>query len=144
MTRKIITVVVLVAILGSCVSKKKYVELEQDLSNTKGELQQTTLEKEELEAKFAKIEKRVVEYNSRINSLQTSNENLHEVNDKQLSFVGDNSTVMSKNAKDQLVATLANLSAEELDGAETLKDSMDLAISYNLKKSIKNLNYFYI
>ncbi len=140
MTRKIITVVVLAALLGSCVSKKKYVELEQDLSNTKGELQQTTLEKEELEAKFAKIEKRVVEYNSRINSLQTSNENLQEVNDKQLSFVGDNSTVMSKNAKDQLVATLANLSAEELEGAKTLKDSMDLAISYNLKKSINQSN----
>ncbi len=31
MTRKIITVVAIAALLGSCVSKKKYVELEQDL-----------------------------------------------------------------------------------------------------------------
>ena len=45
MTKKIITIVVLAALLGSCVSKKKYVELEQDLSQTKGELQQTTLKK---------------------------------------------------------------------------------------------------
>ena len=37
-----------IALLTSCVSKKKYVQLEQDLIDTKGELQQTTLEKEEL------------------------------------------------------------------------------------------------
>jgi len=129
MTKKIITIVVLAALLGSCVSKKKYVELEQDLSETKGELQKTTVEKEELEVKFAKIEKRVVEYNSKINSLQ-------EKNDSQLVLVEDNLTVMSKNTRDNLNATLANIPAEELAGAKTLKDSMDIAISYNLKKSI--------
>ena len=129
MTKKIITIVVLAALLGSCVSKKKYVELEQDLTETKGELQKTTLEKEELEAKFTKIEKRVVEYNSKINSLQ-------EKNDSQLVLVEDNLTVMSKNTRDNLNATLANIPAEELAGAKTLKDSMDIAISYNLKKSI--------
>lgn len=129
MIKKIITIVVLAALLGSCVSKKKYVELEQDLSNTKGELQQTTIEKEELEAKFAKIEERVVEYNSKINSLQ-------EINDKQFFFVKDNLTVLSKNTRDNLNATLAKVSAEDLAGAKTLKDSMDLAISYKLKKSI--------
>lgn len=133
MIKKIITIVVLAALLGSCVSKKKYVELEQDLSNTKGELQQTTIEKEELEAKFAKIEERVVEYNSKINSLQ-------EINDKQLSFVKDNLTVLSKNTRDNLNATLAKVSAEDLAGAKTLKDSMDLAISYKLKKSINETN----
>lgn len=133
MIKKIITIVVLAALLGSCVSKKKYVELEQDLSNTKGELQQTTIEKEELEAKFAKIEERVVEYNSKINSLQ-------EINDKQLTFVENNLTVLSKNTRDNLNATLAKVSAEDLAGAKTLKDSMDLAISYKLKKSINETN----
>jgi len=133
MIKKIITIVVLAALLGSCVSKKKYVELEQDLSNTKGELQQTTIEKEELEAKFAKIEERVVEYNSKINSLQ-------EINDKQFFFVKDNLTVLSKNTRDNLNATLAKVSAEDLAGAKTLKDSMDLAISYKLKKSINETN----
>ena len=92
-------------------------------------MQKTTLEKEELEVKFAKIEKRVVEYNSKINSLQ-------EKNDSQLVLVEDNLTVMSKNTRDNLNATLANIPAEELAGAKTLKDSMDIAISYNLKKSI--------
>ena len=129
MTKKIITIVVLAALLGSCVSKKKYVELEQDLTETKGELQKTTSEKEELEAKFAKIEKRVVEYNSKINSLQ-------EKNDSHLVLVEDNLTVLSKNTRDNMNATLAKIPAEELTGAKTLKDSMDIAISYNLKKSI--------
>ena len=129
MTKKIITIVVLAALLGSCVSKKKYVELEQDLSETKGELQKTTVEKEELEAKFAKIEKRVVEYNTKINSLQ-------EKNDAQLVLVEDNLTVLSKNTRDNMNATLAKIPAEELAGAKTLKDSMNIAISYNLKKSI--------
>lgn len=140
MTKKIITVVVLAALLGSCVSKKKYVELEQDLSNTKGELQQTALEKEELEDKFAKIEKRVDEYNSKISSLKETNGELIETTNKQLNFVGDNSVVISKNTKDQLNATLANVSTEELANAKTLKDSMDLAIAYKLRKSIDETN----
>ena len=119
MTKKIITIVVLAALLGSCVSKKKYVELEQDLSETEGELQKTTVEKEELEAKFAKIEKRVEKYNTKINSLQ-------ETNDAQLVLVEDNLTVLSKNTRDNLKVTLANVPAEELTGAKTLKDSMNV------------------
>ena len=39
--------------------------LEGDLTETRGELQKTTIEKEALEAKFAKIEKRVEVYNSK-------------------------------------------------------------------------------
>jgi len=130
MTKKIIAVVILAAVLTSCVSKKKYVELEQDLTNTKGELQKTTIEKEDLEAKFAVIEKRVDVYNTKINSLQ-------QENDAQMAFVGDNLTVISKDTRENMNATLSNMSAEELAEAKTLKDSMNLAISYKLKKSIK-------
>ena len=130
MTKKIIAVVILATLLTSCVSKKKYVELEQDLTDTKGELQKTTIEKENLEAKFAVIEKRVDVYNSKINSLQ-------EENDAQMAFVGDNLTVISKDTRENMNATLSNMSAEELAEAKTLKDSMNLAISYKLKKSIK-------
>lgn len=128
MTKKIITVVILTALLSSCVSKKKYVELEQNLSNTKGELQKTTLAKEELETKFAKIEERVVEYNSKISSLQDQSK-------KQMNLVGDN-LVLSQNTKDKMKAALAKIPSEELAGAKTLKDSMDVALSYKLKKSI--------
>ena len=59
--------------LTSCVSKKKYVALEQQFNDTRGSLQKTTIEKEDLEAKFAKIEERVANYYNKINSLKSDN-----------------------------------------------------------------------
>ena len=44
-----------------------------DELRAKGNLQKTTLEKEELAAKFSKIEDRVVSYNEKINSLKSDN-----------------------------------------------------------------------
>jgi chemotaxis protein MotB len=131
MSKKIITLLVLTVILSSCVSNKKYAALEQDLTDTKGQLQKTTMEKEELEARFDIIEKRVDAYNAKINSLQ-------EKNDQQMEFVGDDLTVLSKDMKKNLDAILSKLTPEELAGAKTLKDSMDLAITYNLKRSIND------
>ncbi len=61
----------LVAILAlSCVSKKEYIALQQENGEIKSELQKTQVEKEELEAKFAKIEMRVDAYNTKIMSLK--------------------------------------------------------------------------
>ncbi|MGS2739550.1 OmpA/MotB family protein [Sinomicrobium sp. M5D2P17] len=125
--------VIIVTVLGSlvftsCVSKKKYVALEQDLSNTRSVLQKTTVEKEELEDKFAKIESRVSEYNAKISSLR-------EENDEKLVQVGD-LAVMSNNTKAKMMATLAKVDPNELANAQTLEDSINLAISYNLKNSI--------
>ena len=82
MTKKILAIAILTIVLSSCVSKKKYVELETDYMNTKGELQRTTVEKENLEARFAKIEKRVDVYNGQINSLQEDNISLQKSSDK--------------------------------------------------------------
>ncbi|WP_111623443.1 OmpA/MotB family protein [Arenibacter echinorum] len=117
-------------VLASCVSKKKYVALEGDLSNTKSMLTKTQVEKEELESKVSKIEARVAEYNEKINSLQ-------EINDSQYASIGD-VAVMSNNTKEKMRATLAKIDPSELAKAQTLEDSMNLAISYNLKKSISD------
>jgi len=138
--KRILGLLIVTALVTSCVSKKKYVQLEQDLIDTKGELQQTTLEKEELETKMAAIEKRVEIYNANINSLQSENATLQASNDQKMDFLDDNSTVMSANMKANLDATLAQLPAEELAGAKTLKDSMNIAIAHNLKKSISESN----
>ncbi|QXP74379.1 OmpA family protein [Tenacibaculum sp. AHE15PA] len=132
---KKVSLLLIVAIIAtSCVSKKKYVELEQRYTNTKGTLQKTALEKEELEAKFAKIEKRVDNYNTKINSLKGINSNLKEENDVKLDMV--EGAVISNSMKVKMRKTLANVDAAELAEAKTLKDSMDLAVSYKLKKSI--------
>lgn len=140
MTKKILIVAILIATLSSCVSKKKYVELETDYMNTKGELQKTTVEKDNLEAKFAKIEKRVEVYNGQINSLQDDNNSLQKSNDEKMAFVGDDLTVLPKDIRENLDNTISKLSPEELAGAKTLKDSMNIAISYKLKKSIADDN----
>lgn len=121
----------------SCVSKKKYTELEQRYNDTRGNLQKTTLEKEELEAKFTKIEKRVDDYNQKINSLKDVNESLQEENSVKLDMVGK-SAVISNSMKEKMRETLKNVDPAELANAKTLKDSMNVAVAYNLKKSINS------
>lgn len=143
--KKLTLIVIGFALLStSCVSKKKYVELEQNLTDTRGQLQLTTLEKENLEARFAKIEKRVTDYNDKINSLKDTNQSLstslQQTNDEKLVLLDDNLVVLSKNTREKMKATLAKLPPEELSGAQTLKDSINLAVSYNLKKSINTSN----
>ena len=51
--RKISVVVLSALFLTACVSKKKYVALEQDNGELRSELTKTKVEKEDLEAKFS-------------------------------------------------------------------------------------------
>ena len=126
--KRVITVTVLAAtMLTSCVSKKKYVALESELNDTRSTLQKTRVEKEEIEEKYARIEERVADYNAKINSLRTENESMMEMNDL---------TVMSKTTKEKMRNTISKIDPEKVKGAETLEDSINLAVSYNLKKNI--------
>ena len=138
--RKLIIPVVAISLLAtSCVSNKKYVELEKQLITTKGNLQKTTIEKEALEDKFAVIEKRVANYNEKINSLNEYNTTLKDENDVKLDMVG-NTAVISNNAKQLMLQTLSKVDPTELAKAKTLKDSLNLAVSYNLKNKISTAN----
>lgn len=116
-----------VLLTASCVSKKEFIALEQDRDNLKGELHKTSIAKEELEQKFAEIEARVESYNSKINALK-------EESDSKLTT--SNGSVISTEAKNQMKATIAKMDSEAVIGAKTLKDSMNLAVSYNLKKTM--------
>ena len=140
MKRLIVLMLVLTTLFSSCVSKKKYLALEQNLTDTRGDLQRTTMEKEALEAKFARIEERVTEYNSKINSLRDTNsslsQNIQQINNEKLVIVDNNLTVLSKDVRNRMNATLAKMTAAELASARTLKDSINLALSYNLKKKM--------
>lgn len=123
-------IVVLAGMVGitSCVSKKKFVALDQQLQETKSKLQKTAVEKDELQEKFAKIETRVADYNAKINSLTQANE-------QQMVMV-DDLAVMSNKTKKAMAATLAAVDSEKLAGATSLKDSMNIALSHNLKDSL--------
>lgn len=118
----------------SCVSKKKYTELEGNLYKTQSELATTNQEKAELEEKMAIIEARVAEYNARINSLRDTNDKLTATNDGMLSLEG--AAVMSKNSKVKMNETLAKVDPNLVAEAKTLEDSVNLAIEYNLKQNI--------
>jgi chemotaxis protein MotB len=132
--KKIILLSLAVATLSvSCVSKKKYVQLQNDKFKTEAHLAETRMEKEALEAekqvlesKMGQIESRVAEYNNRINSLRDESDS---------KFSLDGKTPMSHNTRGKLNATLANVSASELAGAKNLEDSINVAISHNLRKS---------
>lgn len=128
--------IALLAILSTaCVSKKKYVELETKYDNAKGNLQKTTIEKEKLEARFAKIEERVVTYNDKINSLKSDNVSLKKENDLKLDMVGK-TAVISKKTKEKMKKTLEKVDPALLAEAKTFKDSLNIAVSYGLKKSM--------
>jgi len=118
-------------LMMSCVSKKKYVELESQYNATRSTLTKTQVEKEEIEAKYAKIEERVASYNSKIKSLTNSNT---ELENNSLKNYGN--VVLSKKDKEQMKTALAKVDQNELAKAETLEDSMNLIISYNLKKNL--------
>ena len=130
--KKISITLLAIVFLVSCVSKKKYVQLEQEKGEIQSQLTKTAVEKEELEAKFAAIQKRVDDYNSKITSL--TNEN-----DAQL--VSVDGAVISENTKKSMRQTLGKINPSILNGAKTLKDSMNLAVSYNLQKSLDNSNF---
>jgi chemotaxis protein MotB len=105
--------------------------LEQENGEIKSELQKTKVEKEDLEAKFAQIEERVDAYNSKIMSLKEETDAKLEVKD---------GAVISNNTKVKMRETLKNVDADKLNQAKTLKDSMNLAVAYNLEKTISESN----
>lgn len=125
----ILSLVAISLMATSCVSKKKYVELENRYNDTRSTLTKTQMEKEEIEAKYAKIEDRVADYNSKIRSLSDSNnERLQHID----------GMVISENDKVKMRNALANVDPNELAQAQTLQDSMNLIVSYNLKKNLDN------
>jgi chemotaxis protein MotB len=128
--------VICIALLTtSCVSKKKYVALENQHIGIKGALQKTTLEKDKLTANFKKIESRVASYNKKINSLESDNVTLEKENKVKLDKVGD-IAVLSNETRKKMSATLAKVDSSVLAEAKTLKDSLNIAISYNLKNKM--------
>ena len=133
--KKISILLVTAVLLSSCVSKKKFLALEQQHGETVSELTKTRVEKEELENKFAAIEARVNDYNTKIQSLNDNVEGL-KIENKAKFQVSKDGTVASVASKEKMRATLQNVSPEKLAGAKTLKDSMNLAIQHNLSKAM--------
>jgi len=127
-TRISVLTILTAVTITSCVSKKKYLELQSEYDTTKSNLVKTTVEKEEISAKYASIQQRVEDYNTKINSLKETNDAKFEVT--------QGGTVISENKKKELRSVLANVDPQELAQAQTLEDSMSLAVSYRLKRNL--------
>lgn len=128
--KRILSVTILSAgLLTSCVSKKKYVELEENYNDTRSSLQKTQVEKEELEDKLDAIEERVADYNAKINSLKDESDQKLELNEL---------TALSNADKAKMRRTLEKVDPAKLREAKTLEDSINLAVSYNLENTISS------
>ena len=139
MKKTTISITAILLLSMSCVSKKKYVALETQYTDIKANLQKTTLAKEDLQSKFLKIENRVTQYNEKINSLKGDNISLKKENYIKLDRV-ENSLVISKKNLETMRETLLKVTPTVLAKAKNLKDSLNLAISYNLKNKINSSN----
>lgn len=126
--KKIILLGIVAIAMTSCVSKKKYVELENKYNTTHGNLVRLKLENE-------KIQKHIDNYNKKLQSLEGINGKLQEESNSKFELVG-NVTLISEDMKQKLNKTLSKLDPSLLANAKTLKDSMNVALSHNLKKRI--------
>ena len=131
---KRISVLIITAsvVLSSCVSQKKYTELEgnykktsQELVDTKADLMKCRIESE---GKLSALEQRVLD--------------LKKDKEKTLEYV-DNLTVLSKSSMDNIKETLAQMGKKDeyiqhIQKAMTRKDSINLALGFQLKKVLKD------
>ncbi|WP_152285813.1 OmpA/MotB family protein [Flavicella marina] len=122
---------VCVLLLGSCVSKKKYTDLQNQNNNTNQELATAKSDLNNSSNDLAKEQAKNAALEDKIDYLLKGNE-------KTLEFV-DNLTVISKSASENVKETLDQLSKKDeyikqIQSANSKRDSINLAVAFNLKK----------
>ncbi|UMB59265.1 OmpA family protein [Lutibacter sp. A80] len=132
MKKSFVLVLVISVVLSSCVSKKKYTELESSFNSKDKELVDTK----------ADLMKCRIESESRVASLEQQVEDLRSDKEKTLEYV-DNLTVLSKSASDNIKETLAQMGKKDeyiqhVQKAMTRKDSINLALGFQLKSVLKD------
>lgn len=133
MKNRIVLIALVLITLMSCVSKKKYVELENNYENTRSELQATQMERDNLQSKMEEIQMRVERYNNKIASLNQDKEGM-------MVNVSDENIVLSEKNKKAMRKTLGKLPKSKLAGATSIKDSLNIAIAHNISKNMSNSN----
>ena len=131
---KKIGILVLVAsiFLSSCVSQKKYTELENNYNKKSSELVDTK----------ADLMKCRIESDSKISALNQQVGDLKKDKEKTLEYV-ENLTVLSKSASDNIKETLTQMGKKDeyikyIQRAITKRDSLNLALGFKLKSVLKD------
>lgn len=130
MKTKFLLPIVAFFMLFSCVSKKKYNALQDEYTKTYAKLEQ-------INAKVNAYYERINALSSQNQTLSTTNSILSEENANKFDYV-ENVAVLSKNQRKKLERTLQHVDQEKLSKANTLEDSINLALSHNLSKSMEN------
>ncbi|WP_457610016.1 OmpA/MotB family protein [Lutibacter sp.] len=132
MKKLVVLIIVTSVMLSSCVSQKKYTELEgnfnkksQELVDTKADLMKCRIENE---GKITSLEQQVID--------------LRKDKEKTLEYV-DNLTVLSKSASENIKETLSQMGKKDeyikyIQKAITRKDSINLALGFKLKSVLKD------
>ena len=118
--------------LSSCVSQKKYTEMENNYNKKSSELVDTK----------AELMKCRIESESRLSALNQQVEDLRKDKEKTLEYV-ENLTVLSKSASDNIKETLTQMGKKDeyikyIQKAITKRDSMNLALGFKLKSVLKD------
>jgi chemotaxis protein MotB len=145
---KLLLFVMLIS-LGSCVSKKKYTQLENELSTANTELSKSKASLEDYMSKFNACDQELASLKNtlklrqeQIDNLREQVEDLRRQRDRNLEQVGD-LTALSKAANESIRETLSQMEGKDkyirlLQSAKTKADSINLALSSNLKSVLKD------
>lgn len=132
MRKRFVLFILTSVMLSSCVSQKKYTELEGNFNKKSQEL---------VDVK-ADLMKCRIENEGKITALEQEVTYLKKDKEKTLEYV-DNLTVLSKSASDNIKETLAQMGKKDeyikyIQKAVTRKDSINLALGFKLKKVLKD------
>jgi len=136
--KKIVVCLGVMIALTSCVSKKKFIALQDNFNQTQSSLSKTLLEKEALESKYQKIEERVEEFNTKVSSLKSINTSLTQESNHKLSMLKGSKAPISVVNLEQINQQLAAMDPNEVAQAKTLNDSINLVLNKNLVKGLES------
>ncbi len=131
--KKLFVLMILASVmLSSCVSQKKYTELEDNFNKKNQEL---------VDVK-ADLMKCRIESESRVSALEQRVVDLKKDKEKTLEYV-DNLTVLSQSASESIKETLAQMGKKDeyirhIQNAMNRKDSINLALGFKLKSVLKD------
>ncbi len=135
--------------MTSCVSKKKFVGLQSELAKANEDLGKCGVDLNQYMSRLSACEQDLRNKETILQSRQQQMDDLRDqltdcrsTRDKQLNQVGD-LTVLSKSANDNINETLRQLEGKDkyirlLQAAKTKADSINLALSVNLKTVLKD------
>ncbi|MFC4634599.1 flagellar motor protein MotB [Dokdonia ponticola] len=129
--------VMMILILTSCVSQKKYADLQDKVENCENELKTVNSERLVLENSFANEKNKTKALENQIDYFKSTNTNLLE----RLSDL----SVVSKSGAESIKKSLEALNEQnayikDLTSSIQRKDSLNLALVMNLKRSLDNFD----